>query len=176
MLKILETHEKLCKGEPVLDGYLNLFCEEIVYSYVRQRTGRKRLMKDEKEKIQKALKERDPFKAKEFSTAIREIFTKELEEISGYEKELVKKWKVRLKRIDEWLNPKLKVMTVHSAKGLEADKVIVDPRITTKIENSMETQEGLESERRVWYTAVTRAKKELYVIETHEKAFPLPLI
>jgi len=178
LIRIIQTHEKLQNKEPVTDLYLHEFCEEVAFPYIRQRAKIKRLSREEKEQIQKALREIAPWKApKKTIQAVKEILEKPLDEISSYDKIFITKWKNRMKRIDDWLNPKLKVMTIHSAKGLEADRVIVDPRITTKIENSMLTQEGLEAERRVWYVAVTRAKEELFIIDTPtELSFPLPEI
>ena len=60
---------------------------------------------------------------------------------------------------------KLKLSTIHQAKGLEFDVVFVimlcDGMFPSK--RSMESNEGEEEERRLFYVAVTRAKSELYL-------------
>lgn len=61
--------------------------------------------------------------------------------------------------------PKLRLSTVHQAKGLEWKVVFVlmlcDGLFPSS--RSMETDEGEEEERRLFYVAVTRAKDELYL-------------
>jgi DNA helicase-2/ATP-dependent DNA helicase PcrA len=60
---------------------------------------------------------------------------------------------------------KLKLSTIHQAKGLEFDAVFVimlcDGMFPSK--RSMESNEGEEEERRLFYVAITRAKDELYL-------------
>ena len=61
--------------------------------------------------------------------------------------------------------PKVSLMTVHSAKGLEFDTVIImgaEEGIFPSMQSLQET-DGLEEERRLAYVAVTRAKKELII-------------
>ncbi|MFZ2038341.1 MAG: UvrD-helicase domain-containing protein [Minisyncoccia bacterium] len=62
----------------------------------------------------------------------------------------------------------VKLMTVHSAKGLEFDYVFVvgleeDLFPHQKIGSSRRTKEEEEEERRLFYVAVTRARKKLYL-------------
>jgi len=71
--------------------------------------------------------------------------------------------KCYLRYIDT-VNPaaiKVKIGTIHSAKGREADNVIVFNDLTNRVSAAMETEEGLEAERRVWYVAMTRAKQQV---------------
>jgi DNA helicase-2/ATP-dependent DNA helicase PcrA len=61
--------------------------------------------------------------------------------------------------------PKVSLMTVHSAKGLEFDTVVImgaEEGIFPSMQSFQET-DGLEEERRLAYVAVTRAKKELII-------------
>jgi len=61
--------------------------------------------------------------------------------------------------------PKVSLMTVHSAKGLEFDTVVImgaEEGIFPSMQSLQET-DGLEEERRLAYVAVTRAKKELII-------------
>jgi len=62
-------------------------------------------------------------------------------------------------------NEKIRLSTIHQAKGLEFDVVFV---ITLcdglfPFGRSIENDEGLEEERRLFYVAITRAKNELYL-------------
>ena len=70
--------------------------------------------------------------------------------------------------IDRWNpeNPSVTLMTLHSAKGLEFPVVII-----TGLENglfplhrSLDRNEELEEERRLFYVGMTRAKEELYLL------------
>ena len=57
------------------------------------------------------------------------------------------------------------VMTVHAAKGLEFDLVFI-PGLEDSVfpsARSVEERNGLEEERRLFYVAITRAKKELFL-------------
>ena len=60
---------------------------------------------------------------------------------------------------------KLKLSTIHQAKGLEFDAVFVIMLCDGMFPStrSMESNEGEEEERRLFYVAVTRAKNELYL-------------
>ena len=64
------------------------------------------------------------------------------------------------------------MMTVHSAKGLEFPVVIL-PGMEEGIFPGMQTIEGgnseMEEERRLAYVAITRAKRELYVLHTTQR-------
>lgn len=64
------------------------------------------------------------------------------------------------------------MMTIHSAKGLEFPVVIL-PGMEEGIFPGMQTIEGgnseMEEERRLAYVAITRAKKELYVLHTSQR-------
>ena len=64
----------------------------------------------------------------------------------------------------------VRIMTIHQSKGLEADMVILVPDITKTIATAEEGRsidlDAQESERRVWYTAITRAKKHLIMLHS----------
>jgi DNA helicase-2/ATP-dependent DNA helicase PcrA len=59
----------------------------------------------------------------------------------------------------------VKLMTIHAAKGLEFPVVFVGGLEETLFPNAMSinTREELEEERRLFYVAITRAKKNLYL-------------
>jgi superfamily I DNA/RNA helicase len=60
---------------------------------------------------------------------------------------------------------KIFVETIHSSKGREGDLVIVLDGITTKIQNEVAMgRRQFENEVRVWYVAMTRAKRGLIIV------------
>jgi DNA helicase-2/ATP-dependent DNA helicase PcrA len=66
----------------------------------------------------------------------------------------------------------IRLSTIHQAKGLEFDVVFVIMLCDGLFPSarSMETDEGEEEERRLFYVAITRAKNELYLCYPHERA------
>lgn len=74
------------------------------------------------------------------------------------------------------------LMTIHSAKGLEFDVVIVVglEEGLFPVGNSAQQQEDLEEERRLFYVAVTRARRKLYLSNAErryrfgELSYPTP--
>lgn len=59
--------------------------------------------------------------------------------------------------------PKIKVGTLHSAKGMEADFVILRPEMASR--TYAEWLKRPEAERRCWYVGITRAKKGLWLLD-----------
>jgi DNA helicase-2/ATP-dependent DNA helicase PcrA len=60
--------------------------------------------------------------------------------------------------------PKIKISTIHQAKGGESDNVILFTDVSHKVWENIDNDE----EHRVWYVAVTRSKKNLFIV--HEKS------
>jgi DNA helicase-2/ATP-dependent DNA helicase PcrA len=67
----------------------------------------------------------------------------------------------------------IRVSTIHSVKGEEADNVIVLADMTKRVHHSY--VDDPDPEHRVFYVAVTRAKKALYLLEGYGKYEYLPL-
>ena len=67
-----------------------------------------------------------------------------------------------LKRKDNVRNPRIKVSTIHSMKGGEADNVLVIPDISGAAYKEFMVNPA--TEHRVYYVAVTRAKKALHIM------------
>ena len=67
------------------------------------------------------------------------------------------------------------ILTIHGAKGLEADVVFLHTAITPRIQKALLIP-GKESqaETRVWYVGVTRAKNILYLVMDAGKNYTLP--
>jgi DNA helicase II / ATP-dependent DNA helicase PcrA len=65
------------------------------------------------------------------------------------------------RRVD-WDTEPVHLMTIHSAKGMEADRVVLLGEMTEEVERGFNVDP--DAEHRVFYTGVTRAKQELCVI------------
>jgi superfamily I DNA/RNA helicase len=62
--------------------------------------------------------------------------------------------------------PRVRISTIHGAKGGEADYVAVLPTLSrTTREGMSESENALDNEHRVMYVAVTRARQRVYLIE-----------
>lgn len=66
--------------------------------------------------------------------------------------------------------PTIRLSTIHAAKGHEADRVILLTDMTTRVAQSAE--KSPDDEIRVWYVGMTRAKRQLDIVEGHN---PYPL-
>jgi DNA helicase-2/ATP-dependent DNA helicase PcrA len=66
----------------------------------------------------------------------------------------------------DWTKDLVKVMTVHSAKGLEFPAVFVVDLVEDvfPLTRIMASQKEIEEERRLCYVALTRAQKKLYLV------------
>ena len=59
--------------------------------------------------------------------------------------------------------PRIRLSTIHAAKGGEADNVVLLTDITTRVYKNY--QENPDDENRVFYVGITRTKKNLFLIE-----------
>ena len=59
--------------------------------------------------------------------------------------------------------PTIRLSTIHAAKGHEADRVILLTDMTTRVAQSAE--KAPDDEIRVWYVGMTRAKRQLDIVE-----------
>lgn len=92
-------------------------------------------------------------------------FTKMLNycKISDDQREALRK---RLENFNQMIGKiDLAIGTIHASKGKEAETVIVFLEIPLKVFQNMETTEGLDDERRVFYVALTRTKENLIIVE-----------
>lgn len=124
--------------------------------FLKEYAIKRRIKLDELVEILTEIEER----AKEFKT-IEEWFV----HIEEYTEEL--------KRLAEYKekNPKaIQMMTMHGAKGLEFDTVfIIGANEDIVPYKKAETQEEIEEERRLFYVAMTRAKKRLVISYSKER-------
>lgn len=70
----------------------------------------------------------------------------------------------------------VKIMTIHTAKGLEFPVVFVPGMVDGQFPSKrLRNRDELEEERRLFYVAITRAKKELYISSYRYKAEGFPM-
>ena len=72
-------------------------------------------------------------------------------------------------------NPSVTISTVHSAKGMEADSVIILDAVSMIIHNSMRAKECFDEECRIAYVAVTRAKKRLWIVSDRKAKYKMEI-
>jgi superfamily I DNA/RNA helicase len=68
-------------------------------------------------------------------------------------------------------HPKVRIGTIHSAKGSEADNVAVLTSIPSPCFRAAQTPEGFDEETRCKYVAVTRAKRRLVILNESKTKF-----
>ena len=66
------------------------------------------------------------------------------------------------RRGDNVKKPRITVSTIHSMKGAERDNVILVPELNWL--SHKEYQVNPDTEHRVWYVGVTRAKQSLHIL------------
>ena len=66
--------------------------------------------------------------------------------------------------------PRVKLSTIHAAKGGEADNVLLILDNTKTIREAIEkSQDKEDEENRVWYVGVTRTKQNLYMVTARKE-------
>ena len=119
------------------------------------------------------------------------IFPNELEQVGAtpplIEKIRSGKWCGLVDRGEEWRrhaekwgsdlasNSKIRVGTIHSVKGMEADNVAMLTTISKRVEQGRDDDRDQHDEEcRIAYVGVTRARRNLYVINEHRYGKPVP--
>ena len=96
-----------------------------------------------------------------------------------------KRWVRLVDRGDEWrqmavkhgaelaCSPKIRVGTIHSSKGAEAENVAILTTTSGKISDGISVDKEIaDEERRLAYVAVTRSKKNLFIIDDGRASSP----
>ena len=118
--------------------------------------------------LDKQLKEERMYDLKEFGFSFTdhwyEVFKAEPEECL-YIREMMRN-KEKLKE-----DPRIKLSTIHAAKGGEATNILIILDNTKKIREAIEkNQDKYDEEQRVWYVGVTRTKQNLYIMTAKKEA------
>lgn len=73
------------------------------------------------------------------------------------------------------MNPNVRVGTIHSVKGSEADNVVMLDSLTRRVEMGRQSPDGFDAEQRVSYVGVTRARKRLIVLSQRKDRYRMEL-
>ena len=65
--------------------------------------------------------------------------------------------------------PKIIIDTIHSVKGGEADHVVLYSKANYPSNFKTKSREEKTNEKKVWYTATTRARKTIHLLDTNYK-------
>lgn len=71
-------------------------------------------------------------------------------------------------------NSRIRVGTIHSVKGLEADNVALLTTIGKRVEQGMEDADQHDEEHRIAYVGVTRSRRNLYVVNESRRGKTVP--
>ena len=161
-LRAAESWTRLCRGEEV-----SLRDARGMYEYLAANSGVKRGNK----KLQRLGENED-----------ETVSLHELIQFGGLLRSPTEPWHVALERLPpddvaymraarrrgESLRarPRVRVSTIHSAKGGEADHVVLMTEMAARTHREMERLP--DDERRVWYVGVTRARRKLTAVDARE--------
>lgn len=156
-LKGIVTWEKLRKGENVPAAEA-LKVYDLMSASVGVKYGKKGL-------LEKSCKPDEPINMQrlrdDFGLITDKIWHSALDRIPAVEKEYFLN---ALRQGEKLLRePRIKITTIHGAKGGEADNVVICPDMARRTWQEFETNP--QDECRVWYVAATRAKKKLFILE-----------
>ena len=98
------------------------------------------------------------------------------------------RWRTLVKGADDYVSavgrwgqdavdePGIRVGTIHSVKGAEADNVALLTTLSKPCYEAAQTQDGFDAEQRVWYVGATRARHKLLVIDEPKPRFKKRLL
>lgn len=120
------------------------------------------------------------------------IFTDDLSRVGATEPLIERirsgKWCGLVDRGEEWRrhaekwgpdlasNSRIRVGTIHSVKGMEADNVAMLTTIGKRVEQGMEDADQHDEEQRIAYVGVTRTRRNLYVINESRRGKQVPCL
>jgi DNA helicase-2/ATP-dependent DNA helicase PcrA len=84
-------------------------------------------------------------------------------------REQAKRWGAELA-----VSPRIRVGTIHSVKGAEADNVALLTTVSNRVMQGMENDDQANEEHRIAYVAVTRTRRNLYVINEGKAGRTVP--
>lgn len=163
-LEALEVWLRLCRGERFSAEDLKRF-GKFLRPEVMTRHGKRKLNTLDPEDAYSL----DDITSKCNLTATRESHWADVIKVAEKEEAYITSVRRSGEKILGNTNPRIRISTIHKAKGGEADNVAVITAITTDIR----TQEEMDSESRCFYVATTRARKHLHIIEGSGKRYEI---
>ena len=165
LLFAVQNWELLRKG-----GEITIEQVRVIYSYMssgsRIQRGHKTLpgVPDEKLVTLDILK-------KEHGLSTEAIWHEALDKVGNIEREYLISC---LRRGEKVSKPRIKLSTIHGAKGGEADNVLLFTDISSRTHT--ELYERPDDENRAFYVAVTRTKEHLHIIQPNTSKFYRPVV
>ena len=184
-LILARTNDKLIKLKPLLKDMAIYFeikerksyktrLYTAIKHYTRWQQGDKLSLSEVKDVLEQTGQNPDPFPTEERMYDLTEfdfykehdwyeVFTQDYEECL-YIREML--------RLGEKLSgpARVKLSTIHAAKGGEADNVLLILDNTKKIRDAIErSDDKYDEEQRVWYVGVTRTKQNLYILTAKQE-------
>lgn len=144
------------KNEGGMPGLFNSRIAHGIRAFIKMQSG-ETITKAELDKIYAVADDRTrrELEAKEFTSVLKRGFLRSL---------VIPPTLVDFYRdADLSVEPTIKLSTIHSAKGREADHVIIHTGLTSKTLNDMD--KNPDAEARVWYVGVTRSREVLDILE-----------
>lgn len=90
-----------------------------------------------------------------------------LDKLSATEREYYLSAEEKGQKFDQ--PPRIRISTIHGAKGAEADNVVIQTDMAQRTHREMQIES--DDEHRVWYVAVTRAKNKLIILTPQTRYF-----
>ncbi len=145
-----------------------------VKHYTRWQQGDLLSLSEVKDVLEQAGQSPDPFPTEERMYDLTELsFSKEIEWFDEFQVDYEECLYIReMLRMGEKLSKdaRIKLSTIHAAKGGEADNVLLILDNTKTIRESAEKSEDkADEENRVWYVGVTRTKQNLYIMSAKKE-------
>lgn len=109
------------------------------------------------------------FKPDLFNTDIKELIDQL--DLSNFNKDRLKKALDKYDDVYTYTEIPVSLRTIHESKGMQAETVALYDGITQNIIESLETQDGRNSECRTWFVGATRAADNLLILRDGFKGF-----
>lgn len=166
---LLNAAEKIEKGVPLTPSEVTALAERLPAKPYLQRGAKTRIKSGDNP---------EPKAADVFGVAFSAVRTKQqlcpLLKLTQKQERIFRSWAGGQISGDI----RLHLGTIHSAKGMEADTVVLFNSLPKIIRGEIySSMEKMEAERRVWYVGMTRAHKKLVIVEdARAKCFPLGIL
>lgn len=154
-LQAIRAWESLRKGESVTGGMAKK-----VYDLMTTKVGVVYGFKTKMDKLDDAAKIDLQTLKNDYGLMTQKIWHEALDKMDAKE---VEYFLAALRRGEKLLKePRIKINTIHGVKGGEADNVVIQTDMAWRTFN--EYMKNPDDEHRVWYVAITRARKNVYII------------
>lgn len=155
ILRAIRLWEALRRGDKITVAEAR-----VVYEYLSSKVGveygKKQLLKAENEGRTVSMLHL----TKEFGLLTTKIWHEALDRIPAAERDY---YVAAIKRGESLTSePRIKISTIHGVKGGEADHVVICPDMALRTFN--EFTRNPDDEHRVWYVAITRARKSVWIL------------